>query len=136
MLDEAFAIAEQLYELLPDFPEEERWDAQSKLRTVAIDLLYYMAQAIGDVSPSSLEYDWSNVRKQIVTIKALYRFIAKQEYTELEPEFMVRLNTLEKLVDEEVATAYAQTEAHNEMELQQLREKYELFSNAHKQVER
>ena len=123
---EACAIAEYMYGILHEFPEEEKWDTERKLRSAANDVMYYVAQAVANGLPASAEYDWANARKSVSTVKTLYRFAGRQKMIEFDPETMVRLDKLLATMDNETTKAYENTEEYNRQELARLRKHYEL----------
>jgi hypothetical protein len=127
---EACSLAEYMYGKLAEFPEEEKWQSENKLRTEANNLLYFISQGLGNASPSNREYEWGLARRSISALKTIYRFATRQKFIELEPEIMVRLDGLLKLIDVEVAKAYADTEAYNKQDMADWRKKYELAKKA------
>ena len=122
---EACDLAEYIYSQLHLFPAEETWVTASKLRNSANDLMFFVAQGLGNSSPSTTEYDWSNARKTAGTLKTMYRFACRQKFIELEPEVMVRLSKLAELIDAEVTAAYEQTDATYKKEVEAWHRKYE-----------
>ncbi len=125
-------IVEYMYAKLHELPAEEKWDTESKLRTSANNLLFTVSQAIGDASPGGSEYEWGSARKYASGLKAMYRFAYRQNFIELEPSMMVRLNKLIEAIDDEVAQAYKQTEAHNKKEIELWHKKYRLWKETNK----
>ncbi len=110
---EACELAEYMYGKLAEIPEEEQWDTETKLRHTANDLMYYVAGAIGNVSPANSEYDWGSASKSACALMTVYRFACRQKFISIEPEIMVRLDKLIDAVGQRVEDAYAQTEAKN-----------------------
>lgn len=128
-------ITQRVYGQLHDFPEEEKWVTQVKLRAGANDLLWSVAQGVSGAVPAGLEYDWGQARKQAGTLKTMYRFATRQKFIELQPEIMVMLNELIRNIDTKVAEAYVQTQEHNERELELWRERYRLWKQANEKAE-
>ncbi len=118
-------LAEYMYGILGDFPEEEKWNTENKLRTEANNIMYFIAQGLGNASPSNVEYDWGYARRSILSLKTMYRFATRQKFVDLEPSIMVKLDGLMQLIESEVGKAYAQTLAHNKKELDDSRIKNE-----------
>ena len=123
-------VVEQIYALLHKLPEDERWETQPKLRMSASDLLFTASQAVGAAGPTGSEYDWGNVRRHLMALKAMYRFAGRQQFIELEPEMMVKINDLIKGVDAEVTQAYQRRDEHDRAELDRLQERYKLTKDA------
>lgn len=128
---EACDIAEYMYGILHEFPEEEKWDSERKLRTSANDVMYYTAQAIANGTPTGGEYDWANARKSLSTLLTMYRFAGRQKMIKLDPEMMVRLEKLFAKLDNETDKATKLTKAYNDNDLEFWRAKYELMKKAH-----
>jgi hypothetical protein len=124
---EACSIAEIIYAVLDELPEDEKWATASKLRNTANDLMYYISQAVSATSPASNEYEWSHVRKSIGALKTMYRFAGRQKFFELQPEVMVRFDKLIALVDIEVMKAYEQNEADKARDLETWHQKYKIW---------
>jgi hypothetical protein len=123
---ETEAIVDYMYGLLGDFTEDEKYASESKLRNASNDLLFSVAEAIGDSSPAATEYVWSYVRKHAMGLKAIYRFCARQKMIEIEPSIMVRLDKLLKMVDQEVKKAYERTKQTHKAEVEHWKQTYRL----------
>ena len=126
-LTEALDLAKFFYGILADFPEDEKWNSVIKIRNSATDLLYYIAQAVGNGSPTTHEYDWGNVRKHALSLKTLYRFAHKQDFVTVDPDIMVRIDKLLKDIDKSRQQAYQQTKNYNEREDKRWRDRYETW---------
>lgn len=126
-------LAEYMYGKLHELPEEEKWDSEAKLRHAASDVMFYLAQAIGNASPGNVEYDWGNVRKCVYGLKTIYRFVCRQKFIALEPAVMVRIDHLINEVDVQIQKAYEQTAARNKQDLEQYRAVIEAAKQARKE---
>jgi hypothetical protein len=124
---ETNSIAEEIYKILSDIPEDEKWDIASKLRTSAVNLMFSIAEALGDARPVTTEFEWGESRKYIASLKTIYRFAGKQGFFELDPNMMVRFDKLMSDIDDKIAAAYDQTEADNKHDLDMWRTKYQLW---------
>ncbi len=107
---EANDLAEYIYAKLADFPEDEKWHSQLKLRTAVTELIFYVAQAVGSCLPLSAQYDWANSRKYAAALKTMYRFVGRQKFIKLDPEIMVRLEKLVQDIDKEIIKSADQDE--------------------------
>lgn len=124
---EACELTEYFYSLLDKYPQEESYITASKLRMSSVDFLYSVSQALANVSRSGREYDWSNARRALAGAKTLYRFSSKQEFIELDPEIMVRIDAVLKEIDERVVEAYKDSDAMYEREITAWQKKYEAW---------
>jgi len=133
---EANALAEFVYTKLPEFPDEERWDSQRKLRTAANELIFNIAKAVTNTIPMGAKYDWSYARKELAALKTMYRFAGRQKFIELDPEIMVRLDHLGTAIDAELASAReAEVKETKRMQTEDLKpwqEKYRLWKEMEK----
>src|SRR5581483_6522835 len=98
---EANAIAEYMFSVVRDFPESETYYSASKLRGAALNMLTYVAEALAGTVPSTTETDWSWARKAVAALRTLYPFSAKQNFIQLEPAMVVRLDKMMAMIDKE-----------------------------------
>ncbi|MGC1176977.1 MAG: hypothetical protein WA843_02805 [Candidatus Saccharimonadales bacterium] len=124
---ETSEIVEYMYGQLGEFPDDEKWNTKIKLQNTSNELLFTMAQALGDSAPANKEYIWSQVRKSATALKAMYRFACRQKFLSIEPEMMVRLDKLLKQIDAEVEKAYKRTKAANLEEIEFWQKKYHMW---------
>lgn len=120
-------LAEFMYGILAQLPEEERWDTASKIRTAANNLLFSTAEAVGNGGPATMEYEWGDVRRYAVALKTMYRFAGRQGFVDIDPEIMLKLDRCMNIIDEEMTHACELTEKANQDELEAWREKYRLW---------
>ena len=125
---EACDLTDYMYDLLSQFPEEEKWESERKLRTEANEMMLAVSIACGNSSPSGVEYDWSQARKHVAGLKTIYRFSARQKFIDLDPSIMVRLSELMERIDERVKQSYEVTHARIKSEWHEYEEKYRLWS--------
>lgn len=121
---QAFALADFMYGLLDEFPEDEKWVTSQKLRISANDLLYYTAQAIGNITPSGTEYEWANASKHGTALRTLYIFAARQKFIDLDPNIVVKLDKLLQEINHQSQLVKKRITAANEKEHKLWREKY------------
>lgn len=100
----ASQIATEAYGLLDDFPEEEKWGMQAKLRQQALNLTADLAEAEGSPDPRSRHYQLAMARRALFAIKSVYKLAHDTDILALRPETMVTIETLTKLLDEQIAT--------------------------------
>lgn len=136
---EASDLAEFMYGKLDEFPEEEKWNTVSKLRSNANELLNLVGLAAGNANPFGEEYDWQTARKYASGLKTMYRFAGRQKFIELDPAIMVRLDKLIDQVDSQIKTAKKQGEierkkgdAEREKDVDAWREKHKLWKEINK----
>jgi hypothetical protein len=113
-------VAEHVYARLTEMPEEERWDTTAKLRTAASQLLYNIAVALGNTAPASTEYDWAQANKQLFGLKTMYRFAGRQHFFKIDPDIMLKLDELIRIVEDETAKAFKQSKAASQREIHEL----------------
>lgn len=129
----ANAIAKYMYEILPDFPEEEKWDTAAKLRHAAVDLVFHAALAEGvDITPSGAHFDWENVRKFAFGLKAVYLFTVDQGFVEIEPDIVVQLDGVIKYSERKYNDGVAAWDKQRKDDLAPWQEKYRLWKEMQK----
>lgn len=101
----ASQIAEQCYGLLDDFPEEEKWGMQNKVRTRAFDLSSDIAEAIGSIDPRDIKWQLGLARRDLFGLKNALRLANKSGYTEVPPELMIQIDKISELIDKEIDDA-------------------------------
>ena len=114
-------ITEHVYAKLSDMPEEERWDTTAKLRSSANQLIFAVAIALGDTAPAGREYDWAQINKQLFALKTMYRFAGRQHFFQIDPDIMLKLDEMVRLVAVETAKAVSETHEANEHEFAALK---------------
>ncbi len=123
---EANSIATHMYGKLRELPPEEEWDTKRKLQSSAVDLIFYVSQALGNGAAAN-EYEWGLARKAAAGLKTVYRFAGRQKFIRLDPDVMLQLGGMTKMIDGELAKAHERLEAADEAELDLWREKYKLW---------
>ncbi len=126
LLEEVFLIAEYMYGILAELPEEEEWATTAKLRSSCQDLLYYVALADGNSEPIGAKYDWSSAHKYASALRTLYRFAGKQNFVEFEPSLIVRLDKVIADIDTATVKVSVWAKQLDQQQLADLREKYEI----------
>lgn len=131
LLREAEKLTEYMYEKLADFPDEEKWYTATKLRSAAVDFIFFVSIAVGNTNPVGREFDWINARKFTTAVTTIYRFAGRQKFIELDPAIMVRLKALSKQIDAIVVKARKNSEHFRTEEakkdLQPWLEKYNIY---------
>lgn len=120
-------VAEEVYKVLPEIPEEEKWDTAVKLRTAANNMLFSVGEAVGNGGPATMEYEWGDARKYMAALKTMYRFAGRQHFIEIDPELMVKLDKGMQIIDDELRKSYELTEKANQDELEMWRDRYRLW---------
>jgi four helix bundle protein len=95
-------IAEQCYGILENFPEDERYGMQSKLRKRAFDVTSDVAEAIGSIDPRDTVWYFGMARRSIFGIKNTLSMAAKAGYISAMPELMVDIQTATTNIDIEI----------------------------------
>ncbi|HSX31040.1 MAG TPA: hypothetical protein VLE99_03935 [Candidatus Saccharimonadales bacterium] len=125
---EACDLAEYMYGIVHELREHgEEFRTESKIKYSANDLMFYVAQALGNAIPSGAQFEWGNARRNLSSLKTMYRFAGRQKFLVIDPAIMVRLDKLNKLIEAEIQKAAAKTKAANEAQLSVWREEYSLW---------
>lgn len=98
-------LAETIYKILDDLPEEERYLSGSKMRSGAFNITSDFAEAVGSVHPGTRGYHLSLARRDLFSLKNAYRFAARKDFISLDPKIMVELDQLIDSVDKDIAQA-------------------------------
>ena len=94
LTDQSIEVASYIYKVLPDFPAEEEWNTVSKLRNAANDLMFYCAEAEGQLDKHSAKYEWGSACKSASGLSALCRFTIKQKFIDFDLDIMVAIENL------------------------------------------
>ena len=130
LLTEVTKVTEFIYTILEELPEEERWGTTSKLRQAANDLLFTVAQALGNSSPTSTEYEWGQAGKNALSLQTMYRFAGRQKFIKIDPDIMLQLESIRETIDKESKAAYKKTAQLEAKEIASWHEKYKLWKAA------
>lgn len=130
---EANRIAERIYKITADYPDEEKWQSRHKLRQSASDLIFYVALGLGNGAPGGQEFDWGYARKSITALKTIYRFAGRQGFLEIDPAIMVDLDRLVEAVDTELAEAYERVDQLEQNTLKPWLKKYRIWQEISKE---
>jgi len=128
---EANAIAEYMYDRLEDFEQtpDEKWNTERKIRNAANDVIFFVAQAVGNFLPDAAEYDWNNARKNLFALRTMYVFAHKQKFISLNPEIVVKIDALLASIDGEIATVQKEIVKKAEKDMKPWLEKYRLWKD-------
>ncbi len=124
-------VVEYMYGKIDELPDYEKWTTAIKIRNASSDLLFAIAQALGDSSPAATEFGWSQARKHATSLKAIYRFACRQKFLEIEPGIMVKLDEILDLIDTEVKDAFSRTKKANLEEIESWQKKYKMWEEMH-----
>lgn len=113
-------------DIVSNFPDEE-WNTASKLRSTANDSMMYVSVAVGNALPEVSSYDWNNARKYLFAMQSMYTFAAKQNFTTLEPELIVKLDDILAQIDSRIEDCQTAKAASEKQELEPWLEKYRLW---------
>jgi len=126
---EANAIAEYMYGRLEEFEQtpDEKWNTERKIRNAANDVIFFIAQAVGNFMPDAAEYDWNNARKNLFALRTMYTFAHKQKFIALNPEIVVKIDELLVGIDAEIAATKDEITKKNKKDMEPWLEKYRLW---------
>jgi hypothetical protein len=114
---QATKLSELFYGLLDEFPEEERYIAASKLRSLAFNLTVDIAESLGSITPNNRSYYMGLARRDVYGLKATYRLSGRQKLISLDPQVMVELDNVLGQVNAEIEDA--SKDAENLMAMEQ-----------------
>lgn len=127
---DVYKLAQNIYgkidSLIVDFPNEE-WATASKLRSSTIDSLFYVSQAVGNVSPETSKYDLNDARKNLFALQSIYTFASRQKFLELEPELVVLIDKVLAEIDKRIAFSEKEMNKKIKEDLEPWLEKYRLW---------
>jgi len=94
---DTYEIAQYVYvkleELADNYPDE-KWSTVIKLRSSAVDSIFYVSQAVGSMESDATIYDWNNARKNLFALQTIYLFVTKQKMLDIEPDLIVKIDKL------------------------------------------
>jgi len=99
----AGGIAEYVYGLLGELPEEEKWDMQSKLRQRAFSLTSNISEACGSVDPRDKNISCAQAMRDVFGLKNALIMASKTYALDLDPATMVKLNKLADIIDDAIS---------------------------------
>ena len=127
ILKDAEAVAESVYAILPELPEDEKWNTTAKLRNSTNDFIFFTAQAVGHIRTPGQEYDLDMAHKYANALRTLYVFAGKQNFINIDPDVVVKLDRLMKRFEAEADVAKGNVEDLTKQELEPWYEKYRLW---------
>ena len=104
-----YKLVERIYrnvdEMVTNHPNEE-WATAIKLRSSAVDSLFYVSQAVGSIELEASKFELNNARKSLFTMQSMYTFVTKQKFLELEPEIIVQIDEIlleiDKMIEQSI----------------------------------
>jgi hypothetical protein len=89
--------------------------------------MFYVAQAAGNILPGSAEYEWINAHKNANSLRSMYIFATKQQYIDLDPGIVVKIDNLMKQIHIQSKEAGKRAQIASEKELDHWRKKYKIW---------
>jgi site-specific recombinase XerD len=131
---EANSIAEYMYGRLRELEHipDEKWNTERKIRNAANDMVFFIAQAVGNFLPDAAEYDWNNARKNLFALRTMYTFAYKQKFISLDPEIVVKIDGLLTSIDEEIVNTKKEIEEKSDKDMKPWLKKYQLWKEMQK----
>jgi four helix bundle protein len=102
---EASLLAEDSYSLLEELPEDEQYGMRIKFRSRAFDVTTHIAEALGSIDPRDKKYSYGLARQNLFGLKNAYLISHKTGRLQLEPDIIVRIDSLTDEIDKEIAEA-------------------------------
>lgn len=120
-------IAEAIYDVLHEYPSEERWQSGSKLHNSAIDLLFHVSVATADTENTLNQTDWRYALKYAQALETIYIFAGKQGFYKIDPEVVVKIQELREILKVELKKAQRSSEATDAKDMKKWLEKYTMW---------
>ena len=126
IIDRAIFIAESFYELADSLPIEEKHMISSRFRFACLDIVFYIAQGVGGEGGIT-EHDWISVKKNLLGLKSVYRLAGKQGVVNIDPDLMVKIDSLYDETDENLKLSREVVKDLRKEDLEPWLEKYKLW---------
>lgn len=120
-------IAQYMYDILPDFPEEERWHSASKIRMAAMDLLFFASLGAGGEGAAASEHEWRYAAKNVSALKTIYRFAGRQGFVKIDPDMMLKLDEAGEIIQKELKKTQRSAAEDERKELEPWLKKYKIW---------
>lgn len=91
--------------MLSEFPEEEKWGMQSKLRTRAFEISSDIADALGAIDPRDVKWHFGLARRGLFGLKNVLIQASNAGYVDVETDLLVEIQRLADLIDIEIEKA-------------------------------
>jgi len=131
------AIASFMYdvadEIEADYSLDEKWRTASKIKDAANNSYFYTAQVVGAGEGKALKHECIYARKDLKALKAMYIFAAKQGMTKLDPEMILKIDSLVVGLDKAYDTSEEELVRREKEELKPWLEKYRIWQEITKQ---
>lgn len=128
---DCFWLAERVYDELDangeNFSEAEEWNTKSKLRNSANDALFNIAMACGSRAPGGSEYEWNTAKKQLAGLLAMYLFAGRRHFVVLDPEVVMKLESLLDVVDTEILSSHKEAKQRDLEETEPWLQRYRIW---------
>jgi site-specific recombinase XerD len=111
-------IAQKVFEIFDQLPEEEKALLKWKFCNRAFDLTSDIAEACGTFVPKDAEYSLSMARRALFSIKNTYLYLAKRGIIEIDPQFVVDIDKLVADIDAEVRNVWKNIDDIDEKDAQ------------------
>lgn len=126
---EAFAISEYMFDQVGSSSSvlDEKWNTLNKIRSSANDMMLNASMAVGSSDGAAAKYDWNSARKSLFAMQTMYLFACKQNFLDIEPEWVVRMDKLLKKLDDEFKKSVEEMDNLYHEEINQWLQKYKIW---------
>lgn len=100
---DASKIADYIYGILDDMPEDDKWTIVAKLRNAIFDLTSSVAEAAGAPDPRDKTHSYGGARRAIFSIKNALIMADKSGSLELNSSIVVKLDDLADRAEKQIA---------------------------------
>jgi len=126
---EAFAISEYIFDQFDSSSSvlNEKWDTTNKIRNSTNDMMLHISMAVASSEGAAAKYDWNSARKSLFAMQTMYLFACKQDFMDLEPEWIVRIDKLLEKIDDEFKKSVREIDNQFQEEMDQWLQKYKIW---------
>jgi len=103
---DAEKIAKAIFDTYDRLPEDEKMVVKWKLRDRAFDLTSDIAEACGTFIPKDIEYNLSQARRSVFSMKNAYRYLGRQGFLKIDPQLMVDMDKLVTDIDVQIKKSW------------------------------
>lgn len=100
----AIKLAEETYNLIQEFPDEEKFGMISKLRSRSFEVSSDIAEAVGTINPRDRKHSLELARRSLFSLKNVFKLAARTEIYNVEPEIFLLIDKLVDDLDIEIET--------------------------------
>jgi four helix bundle protein len=105
MWQAAVEIADEVYALGVELPEEEKYGMRTQLYMHAYGLTYRIAASLGTTDPRAVEFNMNYVRESLFVLKSTLLLAQRRELLTVSAGLLAKLDDIQKNIDAFLQTA-------------------------------